>query len=268
MDNKIMPESAKVLNMPIAKRHLSAELLQEQFSVAYQPRQLTSSRRIVGLEIFARWEHPKYGFIPPADFIHIAEQRDIIDQLTLQILHQALPEFKRLLKQRPELSLSVNISPLSFQHPNFLTSLINICNDYQVAPSQIILDFSESVISDDIDGFIGLIKTFRVAGFKIALDDFGTGNVTATVVERLHLHELKVDISVTQQLTLSKESEFLAKAALRLARQTGALTTAEGVETEETLELVSELGFDIIQGYQISKPMFIDELNAWLREQN
>ncbi|RUO38219.1 hypothetical protein CWE13_00790 [Aliidiomarina shirensis] len=261
-------EQTKILTMPIAKKHLSADLLQEQFSVAYQPRQLATSRRIVGLEIFARWEHPKYGFIPPADFIHIAEKRDVIDQLTLQILHQALPEFKRLLLQRPALTLSVNISPLSFKHSNFLDSLIAICEDYGISPNQIILDFSEAVVSDDIDTFIDLIKQFRVAGFKIALDDFGTGDTTSVIIERLHLHEIKVDISVTQQLTLSKESEFLVKAAIRLAQQTGALTTAEGVENEETLDIVAEMGFDMVQGFQISKPMFIDELNAWLKEQS
>lgn len=261
-------QEAKILTMPIAKKHLSAELLQEQFSVAYQPRQSTTSRKLVGVEIFARWQHPKYGFIPPADFILIAEQRDVIDQLTLQILHQALPEFKRLLVQTPDLTLSVNISPLSFQHSNFLNSLCSICDDYKVPTSQVILDFPEAIVCDDIELFSDLIKQFRHAGFKIALDDFGTGNATSTVIERLHLHELKIDISVTQQLTLSKESEFLAKAAIRLAQQTGTLTTAEGVENEETLDIVAEMGFDIVQGFQISKPMFIDEFNAWLKSQN
>lgn len=261
-------EQTKILTMPIAKKHLSAELLQEQFSVAYQPRQLATSRRLVGLEIFARWQHPKYGFIPPSDFIHIAEKRDVIDQLTLQILHQALPEFKRMLANRPDLTLSINISPKSFQHSNFLSAMINICSDYQIQPNQIILDFPEYVVSNQMEEFVELIKQFRKAGFKIALDDFGTGNATSLVIERLHLHEIKVDISVTQQLTLSKESEFLAKAAIRLARQTGTLTTAEGVENEETLDIVAEMGFDIVQGFQISKPMFIDELNAWLKAQN
>ncbi|MFU8784558.1 EAL domain-containing protein [Aliidiomarina sp.] len=262
-----MAESTNgVIHLPRNKQSIANQLLLEHCSVAYQPMQLVNSRRFIGVEIFARWSHPHYGELSAPELIELAEERGIIDELTVRILQQALPEFKLLCEHDANLSLSVNVSPASFQHPSFLTVLIEQCKQHGIHPNQLILEFPESVVFNQINHFIGLLEKFRKAGFKVALDDFGTADATATTLAQMHLHQIKVDISVIANIHSSKEAEFLAKAVMRLAHQTGVLVTAEGIEDIATLNTVAELGFDIIQGFQISRPLTIAELCTWVAE--
>lgn len=260
-----MAESTNgVIYLPRNNRNIANELLLNHCSVAYQPMQLANSRRFIGVEIFARWSHPHHGELSAPEFIELAEERGIIDELTVRILQQALPEFKLLCEQHADLCLSVNVSPISFKHPHFLNVLTELCEQHGIHPSQLILELPESVVLSRIDHFIELLEKFRKAGFKVALDDFGTADATAMVIAQMHLHQIKVDISVIAAIHTSKEAEFLAKAAMRLAHQTGVLVTAEGVEDLATLATVAEIGFDIIQGFQISKPLSTQELFTWV----
>lgn len=245
-------------------------LLYQHCSLVFQPRQLVVSKRLLGVEALLRWQHPVYGEINATNIIKLAEKRRIIDHFSLYIINLALVEFKQLCNNyagQPQLTLSVNITPLSLKHPEFLKGLIGLCNEHSIATSQLILDFPEHlVVASDAEKLIDKLSEYRQAGFKLALDDFGTAEATAPIIERLHLHELKVDVQVISAVSQSKEAELLAKAALRLAAHAGILTTAEGVENAATQALIAELGFDIMQGYALCKPLSSQELQAWCHE--
>lgn len=252
----------KVLSMPQPISRLSEHLLHEQFSVALQPRVNVHTQLLHGFEVFARWQHPQRGYIAPAQFIHIAESQELIDQLTFFVIEQAAPIFKQY-NQSHALKLSINISPLSFRHPDFLTELLRICEQSGLKPKQLILDFPESVVTDDFQTFSLLLDQFREAGFLVALDDFGTSDATALNIDRMHLHELKLDYTITKAMVKDKESRFLAQSAITVARHGDVLITAECIEDQDTLDLAKRLGVDIVQGYFIGKPMFKEELANW-----
>lgn len=267
MAKEMAAKSKGIFNMPLNAEHLRKVLDEHGFEVAFQPRVLVPSGRLTGFEIYARWNHEELGYISPAQFIRLAEKRELIDTLTQEILNAGLPVFARIAKRMPQLTLSVNISPVSFTHSSFLQLLLERCNAYDIAPSQIILEFPELEIYQNMEIFANSLKHYQDAGFRIALDDFGTGESNALMLDKLNLSEIKIDISVIQALKISKEAEFLAKAALKLASQSGVLATAEGVETEEIMSFVEKLGFDMAQGFYIAHPMSASALEAWL-EQN
>ncbi|WP_194755819.1 EAL domain-containing protein [Aliidiomarina indica] len=264
---KAMAASAKgIFNMPLNAEHLRKVLDEHGFEVAFQPRVIVTTGRLTGFEIYARWNHEELGYISPIEFIQLAKKRELIDTLTQEVLNAGLPVFAEIAKRIPNLSLSVNISPVSFTHSDFLQRLLESCVAFDLAPSQIILEFPELEIYQNMEVFAESLMRYQRAGFRIALDDFGTGESNALMIEKLKLSEIKIDVAVIKAIKTSKEAEFLAKAALKLANQSGILATAEGVETEETMEHIKLLGFDMAQGYYIAHPMSASALEAWLRQ--
>lgn len=237
-------------------------MLREQFSAALQPRIDLHSKLLCGFEVFARWLHPQYGYIAPSQFIHIAEKQALIDQLTLHVVEQGLSIFQHY-NQQHNLKLSVNISPESFSHPDFFVALHLLCERYQTKPNDIILDFSETVVRDDFAKFSPLLNESHQHGFLMALDDFGVAESTAIDIQRMEIYELKLDHSIVNYLTESKEARDLAQAAIKIANTLGALVTAECIENEATLQQAINLGCDIAQGYYVGPPMFAQELQQW-----
>lgn len=266
MAKAMAAKSKGIFNMPLNAEHLRKVLDQHGFEVAFQPRVIVQTGRLTGFEIYARWNHEELGYISPAQFIHLAEQRELIDTLTKEILDAGLPVFAGIAKRIPHLTLSVNISPVSFTHSSFLQLLLESCAAHDLAPTQIILEFPELEIYQNMEVFADSLKRYQNAGFRIALDDFGTGESNALMLDKLGLSEIKIDISVIQALKTSKEAEFLAKAALKLANQSGVLATAEGVETAEIMDFIKQLGFDMAQGFHIAHPMSATDLEAWLEQ--
>lgn len=259
------PFADNVVTLPQTASRLSEHLLREQFSAALQPRIDLHSKLLYGFEVFARWQHPQYGYIAPAQFIHIAEKQALIDQLTLHVVEQGLQMFQPY-NQQNNLKLSVNISPVTFSHSDFFIALHSLCERYGIQPQQIILDFSESVVREEFSRFEPLLRQSHEHGFLMALDDFGTAESTAVDIQRMEIHELKLDQSIVKYFTESREARMLAQAAIKIASSLDALVTAECVENKETLDQAVALGCDLAQGYYLGPPMFADELAQWYRD--
>lgn len=252
--------------MPLNAEHLRQVLEQHGVEVVFQPRIWIESNQVAGVEMYARWTHRELGIIEPGTFVHLAEERELIDQLSEEIISIGIPAFAEALRKIPDLTLSINVSPMMFKRTEFLTYLLAQCAAVNVSPAQVILEFPEAQTYHNLEVLGTRLVAFREAGFKVALDDFGTGESNALKLEKLGLHEIKIDISVVQTMRANMESEFLAKAALKLAQQSKALLTAEGVENEETLAFVKALHFDLAQGFFVARPMPIQELLTWLAE--
>ncbi|RUO36333.1 EAL domain-containing protein [Aliidiomarina sanyensis] len=250
--------------MPLNAEHLRQVLEQHGVEVVFQPRVWIESNQVAGVEMYARWTHSELGDIEPGAFIHLAEERELIDQLSEEIISIGIPAFAKALNALPDLTLSINVSPMMFERTEFLDFLIAQCEAEHVKPTQVILEFPEAQTYQNLEVLATRLLAFHKAGFKVALDDFGTGESNALKLEKLGLYEIKIDISVVQTMQASMESEFLAKAALKLAQQSKALLTAEGVENKETLAFVKALHFDLAQGFFIARPMPIQDLLGWL----
>jgi EAL domain-containing protein (putative c-di-GMP-specific phosphodiesterase class I)/ActR/RegA family two-component response regulator len=230
--------------------------------VAYQPKVRCGSGRLAGFEVLARWEHPELGPVPPALFVPLAEQHDLIDQLTDRVLTRALAWFSAS-SPRGGITLSVNISARTLGDARFVPRLVAHCRAHGVRPDSLILELTESSRSDDSVMSLRLLTRLRMQGFQLSLDDFGTGYSSMTRLSRLPFSEIKIDRSFVSTAVASEESRTVVHSIIDLGRNLGLVTVAEGVEDEETLRLLDDLGADLAQGDHIARPLSPEDAAAW-----
>ncbi|KAA0875347.1 EAL domain-containing protein [Nitrincola tapanii] len=255
---------------------LQTALAQRQLSVVYQPKIECRSGALVGFEVLARWIHPQQGFIPPDLFISLAEKQGLIDELTLQVMSQALPWFHTFLSQeslsylslghRAELTLSVNISAHSLPSADFFPKLMELCQSAEISPGAIIFELTETGAMEDPVASLDLLTRLRMKGFQLSIDDFGTGFSSMLQLVRMPFSEVKVDRSFVMTSADSHESRMVIKAIIELAHSLGLKVTAEGIENQEALEFLQELNCDRAQGYYIGRPMSAEQIERWMQE--
>lgn len=197
----------------------------------YQPIVRLCDRRMCGLEILARWRHPRLGLLRPERFLGLAERTHQIGALTEALLRQACRDMTRL---PPGLTMSLNVSPTQLGDPELAPRLLRIIRDSGHAPSRFEIELTEDAVMDDIDLVEETLDRFRAAGLSIALDDFGTGFSSLSNLQRLRFDRLKIDRSFLQDGRSGDGSRKIVEAVLHLAASFGMSVTAEGIESEET----------------------------------
>jgi diguanylate cyclase (GGDEF)-like protein len=237
------------------RRELEAELRQaltdESFEVYYQPLLDIRKDKIVGCEALVRWNHPERGMVSPADFIPVAEEAGLIDQLGLWVLTTACNEAANW----PEhVNLAVNVSPLQFKQPTFALKVASALAASGLAPSRLELEITEAVLIRDDDEALTILHDLRALGVRIALDDFGTGYSSLSYLQRFPFDKIKIDRSFVDRIEDEEFSSSIIQAIVNIAAARNMTTTAEGVETQEQLEKLRKLGCDQIQGYLFSRP--------------
>jgi diguanylate cyclase (GGDEF)-like protein len=250
-----------------------------QFFPTYQPRIDCRSGAIAGFETLARWQHPRHGVIMPDEFIPLAEANGHIDALTEQIAHKSLDWFAALLagKGLPSeallsrhwlgrLRLSINISPLSIANESLFERMLDRMQKLSIEPERIVLELTESSALANQAASLGLLTRLRIKGFQLAIDDFGTGYSSMLQLVRLPFSEIKVDKSFVMTCGTSQESRSVARSIIDLGRSLGLETAAEGVEEEEPLIFLREIGCDLVQGYLISPPQDGNGTLNWVAE--
>ncbi len=218
--------------------------------VAYQP-QIAAGGAIVGVEALIRWRHPVRGFIPPSQFIPVAEQTGLIVPLGEWILRQAC----QAAQSWPNLFVSVNLSPVQFRTANFAEQVIAIVRETGCDPRRVELEVTESVLLDEVSATADALRTLREAGFRIALDDFGTGYSSLGYLHRFEVDKIKIDRSFTQSLGQGTKAAAVIKAIVSLGHAMSLTVTAEGVETETQKNFLHNAGCNEMQGYLFSKPI-------------
>ena len=245
---------------------LDAAIAQGGLSLHYQPVVDLKANRVRGVEALCRWIHPEHGFIPPDDFIVLAEQKGLIQALTLWVLDTALAQCSAWHAQGLELSMAVNLSARNFLDPELPTKVECYLKKWQVPAHWLVLEITESMTMSDPARALEIIRTIDAMGVKISIDDFGTGYSSLAYLKKLPVDELKIDRSFVLDLDKDQDNQVIVQSTINLAHSLGLSVVAEGIESESVMRMLSGYGCDRVQGYYLCKPKPAEDVLRWLQE--
>ncbi|MET0008256.1 MAG: cache domain-containing protein [Candidatus Thiodiazotropha sp. 6PLUC4] len=232
------------------------------FTVFYQPQSSFHNKNILSVEALARWNHPALGIISPTEFIAIAEEAGLINELGILIFRRACEDIYELSPNgKDALKLSVNISPVQLMDPELGHSLLEICAEIGIDPKRITLEVTENICIQDLDAVRLLLTQLREQGFGLSLDDFGTGYSSLNYITSLPLTELKIDRCFINRFIGNHQSDMLVRMIIGTGRLCGLVVVAEGVETSSQFKKLLNYECDICQGYYLDKPLNIGQLS-------
>ena len=232
-----------------------------EIQVYFQPKVGTAGE-CIGVEALARWHSEELGWVPPMQFIAVAEECALITPLTEYILKQACLQMRELAIRSSHITLAVNLSGRVFQQKNLVSMIQETLSTTGFPAQQLELEITESAVIDDIEHCVATLHELKALGLQIAIDDFGTGYSSLRYLQRFPIDTLKIDRSFVADLQSSPDESPIAKGIVSLAQSMRLRTVAEGVETEEQLNALKSLGCDAFQGYFFAKPMPMEELLA------
>jgi len=229
-----------------------------QLVVFYQPKMNLATRSIVGFEALLRWRHPLYGLVPPADFIPIAEETGVIVPVGAWVLRQACMQLKSWHAKfpcDPPLSMNVNLSVKQLGDPELVESVAGILAETGIPPESLNLELTESSLVSELESARDVLSSLQSLHVGLDLDDFGTGYSSFSYLRTLNFDALKIDRSFINRLESDSESRAIVETILNLARTLHMEVVAEGIETEEQLAKLVDLGCATGQGFLFSKPI-------------
>ncbi len=232
-----------------------------QIQVHYQPLYSAEEQQITGVEALLRWQHPERGWISPEVFIPIAEEAGLIEALGERVLRQACTESRSW----PIQTLAVNVSAVELRNPAYAMKVAKLLLAIGMDPRRLELEITESTLIDSAGHCEHNIRALRALGVTIALDDFGTGFSSLGRLQQLEVDRIKIDRSFVQGFGRSANDEDIARAIVNLAHAKGLRTTAEGVETTEQSDYLRQIGCDDLQGFLLSHPVPVKEIERLLR---
>jgi diguanylate cyclase (GGDEF)-like protein len=243
---------------------LETAMAEGQISVVFQPIIDAQTSDIVSVETLVRWAHPRYGAIPPDDFIHLAEQIGRIGLLTDHVLDLALARCRRWLDQGIALSVAVNLSVHCLIEPDLVPRVRQALQRHGVPGELLTLELTEGSVVDDSVRDSTVLADLHGLGLRLSMDDFGTGYSSLSQLRQLPIDEVKIDKSFVLGMSTSQGESFIARSIIELAHNLGLRVVAEGVEDELTRNLLAEMGCDKLQGFLVSRPLPDDRLESWL----
>lgn len=237
----------------------------EKLFLVYQPQVDIASQRVLGAEALLRWKTEDGQFIPPDQFIPLAEQSGLIIPIGEWVLRTACQQLSTLIKQGfTDFRMAINVSHAQFREPEYVTSLARIIEEYQVPPGQMEIELTESVAVEDIGLIAEKLAALHEIGVTIAIDDFGTGYSSLSILNQLTIDRIKIDRGFITGIDNPQSQNNIAKIIIALGKQLGLSTIAEGVETDSQLARLKALGCDEGQGYLFARPMDSERLGDWL----
>ena len=233
----------------------------------YQP-QVDRRGSLIGVEALVRWQSAEMGFIPPDQFIAVAEASGLMPQLGEFIISRTLQQMHNLQQQlNQSFSVSINISVRQLMQAGFVSVLGAQVARYQFQPQQIVLEITENLFIEDINNVSKVVIELRNRGFNISLDDFGTGYSSLSVLQKLPIDELKVDKSFVDNIDRDEKARKMIKNIIAIGKNYGMSVLAEGVETEHQARMLQSFGCDYFQGYWFARPLSADDLRRFIRQQ-
>ena len=244
---------------------IRAAIRHRDIEVWYQPKISLPGGTVCGAEALVRWNHSELGFLSPDKFIPAAEQSGTICHLTRFVLEEAVKQCKSWADQGRKLRIAVNLSVRDLIDEYLPYHVLQILKDNKVEPSLLTLEVTESSIMEDIGRSVLVLECLRDIGVQVSMDDFGTGHSSLSQIRNIPLHELKIDKSFVMTLEEDSQNEAIVQTTIALARSLDLSVVAEGVETEEVMRRIAQLGCHEAQGFFLSKPLRLDDFDRWLR---
>ena len=247
---------------------LVAELRQaidsEQLVLQFRPQRNLSTGRTTAIEALVRWQHPTRGLLAPDAFLPLAEQTDLIDQLTRWVLRRALADLRGLGDDGAALSVAVNVSARGIGRGELADDVIEVLRELAIDPCRLVIEVTQTTILADPARAAIELSRLTAAGVKLSLDDFGQGQTSLGHLSALPLDELKIDRGFVGDMLERPAHGAIVDSVIDLGHNLGLRVVAEGVETQEVLDHLADRGCDLVQGYLLSRPIALDALAAWL----
>jgi diguanylate cyclase (GGDEF)-like protein len=245
---------------------LRASFEARRLFVVYQPQVDLPTRRVIGAEALLRWRNEEGKFVPPDQFIPLAEQSGLIISIGEFVLRTACHQAKRMRDLgHLDFHIAVNISLAQFRHAEFIPTLRAALRDAELPGEALELEITESMAMEDVDMVLAVLSDIRATGATVAIDDFGTGFSSLSQLRQLQVERLKIDRAFVNEAQAGSAGSSIASMVVNLGRTLGMRVLAEGIETEEQAQMLTELGCHEGQGYLFARPMPSDALEAWMR---
>lgn len=243
---------------------LKRALERGELQLYYQPKIDLASSSVIGVEALVRWPHMEHGFIPPEEFIGLAERTRMIRPLSQWVLERAFQTCANWHQAGRALIVSINLSTKDLHDPELPDQIAGIAAKTGLQPEWIVFEITEGSIMMDPLRVLAIVERLRGMGFQLSIDDFGTGYSSLSYLKKLPVSELKIDKSFVMDMLASESDAVIVRATVDLAHNLGLKVTAEGIENPEALEMLKQFGCDIGQGFLFARPMPKAELEAWL----
>ncbi|MEJ2143409.1 MAG: bifunctional diguanylate cyclase/phosphodiesterase, partial [Gammaproteobacteria bacterium] len=234
----------------------------------YQPQLDLRTGNIASVEALARWNHPEYGFIPPDTFIHIAERTGLIKQFTEWALATAVKQCADWRKSFNSLSVSINLSARNLHDETLVKQISRLIRHWKIIPEQICLEITETAMMADPEHAMLLLEDLDRLGLRISIDDFGTGYSSLSYLKKLPVDEIKIDKSFVMNMGNSENDSSIIRATVGLAHDLGLSVVAEGVEDQNSLDQLKQMGCQVAQGYHIFKPAPAEQVRKFIETFN
>ncbi len=247
----------------VLHQDLSAAIRNGELSLYYQPQAAAAgtiaASKVVGFEALARWMHPVRGFVPPGEFIPLAEESGLIVEMGVWILREACREAA---SWPVPLQVAVNLSPAQFMHGDVVSLVHSILLETGLAPDRLELEITEGVLIEDFDRGLALLRRLKALGVRISMDDFGSGYSSLSYLQAFPFDKIKIDRAFVMNLGRNPQSAAIVRAVIDLGHGLEMSIVAEGVETQEQLDFLSDEGCDSVQGYFLGRPQPIGQYAA------
>jgi diguanylate cyclase (GGDEF)-like protein/PAS domain S-box-containing protein len=246
-------------------------LTRGEFDLHYQPIVTLKGNTLAGFEALLRWHHPQKGYIPPEEFIPIAEETGLILDIGCWVLKQACSQVKKWQDQFPafrDLFININISQKQFTQPEFVQKLRKVLKETWLNPACLNLEITETVLMENAESMIEILNRIRSLGVGLHVDDFGTGYSSLSYLQQFPIDTLKIDYSFINRIGTNGDRAEIVKTILVLARELGVDSIAEGIETENQMIQLRELDCHYGQGFYIGKPMDAEKATEILGEKS
>ena len=232
----------------------------------YQPQLQLLTGKVEKVEALARWPHPTEGMIAPADFIPMVEQSGLIQPFTQWVLEEVIEQIERWAKNDIHLGIAVNLSTRNLLDLRLPRTIARLLETHRVDPALLTLEVTESAVMSRPEQALKILEQLHAMRLNLSIDDFGTGYSSLAYLKKLPVQELKIDQSFVSGLARDDNDTVIVRSTIDLAHNLGLHAVAEGVETQEVLDTLAQLGCDAAQGFHIGRPVPAKELEQWLND--
>ena len=230
----------------------------------YQPKINSGTSALSSVEALVRWQHPTLGLLQPDEFIPLAESTAIIHALTTEVLRLALTQARKWADAGRSFPVSVNISARSLLDPTFPAQVRELLDAHGVRPHLLCLELTETAVMTDRDLALTVLQALDSMDVSLSIDDFGTGYSSMSYLKTLPVKELKIDRSFVMGMADDRDSAVIVRSAVDLGHNLGMTVVAEGVQDGMAQSELADMGCDLVQGYQICRPIPAGELELWI----